>query len=102
MKVASIPKEDEISKRLREDEYCREVLYDLVSNFGYGQKIFNKPGYVAYMSDKLRNKPQGERQERIEDAFRFLEEHGLVTSTEKWVDVNKEKVQKYVPRNLRS
>ena len=102
MKAVSDSRENEVSKRLREDEYCREVLHDLISNFGYGQKVFNKPGYFAYVSDKLRHKPQGERQERIEDAFKFLEKHGLVTSAEKWVDVNKEKAQKYVPRNLRS
>ena len=102
MKVASIAKDDEVSRRLREDDYCREVLYDLVSSFGYGQKSFNKPGYVALMLDKFRGKPRFESQERIEAAFKFYEKHGLVVVTERGIDINKEKVPKYVPRNLRS
>jgi len=102
MKTASIPKEDEISRRLREDNYCREVLFDLVSSFGYGQQAFNKPGYVASLLDKFRDKPRSESQKRIEDAFEFYEKYGLVTVTEKEIDINKEKVQKYLPRNLRS
>jgi len=102
MKVASIPKEDEVSKRLREDEYCREVLHDLVSNFGYGQTAFNKPGYVASLLDKFRGRSRTESQEKIEAAFKFYEKYGLVTVTEKGIDISKEKVPKYVPRNLHS
>jgi len=102
MKVASISKEDEVSRRLREDDYCREVLHDLVSSFGYGQQAFNKPSYVASMLDKFHDKPRSESQERIEAAFKFYEKHGLVVVTEKGIDISKEKVPKYVPRNLRS
>jgi hypothetical protein len=98
--------DDAVSKRLKEDPLCKQVLCHIISTFGYQKCSFNKPGYRRLITGEPRNmsKEYTDSRELISEKFdeflSFFNNYGLVRVGHGEIEVNREKVAKYIPRGL--